>query len=54
MLEQLQPTNEALAIIGVVSIAIVAMFALGSEAKDIALAVGGGLVGYISKGVSKA
>lgn len=42
--------NEPLAILGVVAIAIVSMFLLGAEAKDIALAVGGGLVGYISKG----
>lgn len=50
----LQPTNEALAIVGVIGIAIVSMFVLGAEAKDIALAIGGGLIGYISKGVSKA
>jgi len=39
--------NEGAAIIGVVAIAIIAMFVLGINGKEIAIAIGSGLVGYI-------
>ena len=42
--------NEPLAILGAVAIAVVSMFLLGLEAKEIALAIGSGLVGYIARG----
>ena len=45
MLEKLE--NEGAAIIGLVSIAIIAMFLLGVEAKEIAIGIGAGLVGFI-------
>ena len=45
--------NEGAAIVGVVIIAIVSMFMLGIEAKDIPLALGSGLVGYIAKTVKE-
>lgn len=44
--------NDSLAIIGAVAISIIAILILGVEAKDIALAIGGGLVGYLSRGGS--
>jgi len=50
MLEKLEPTN-ALAIIGAVIIAVVSLVVLGVEAKEIALAIGGGFVGYIARGI---
>ncbi len=45
MLEKLE--NEGAAIIGLVAIAIIAMFLLGINAKEIAIAVSAGLVGFI-------
>lgn len=50
--DNLQPTNEALAIISLLIIAVMAMPMLGAEAKEIVLAIGSGLVGYLS-GLSK-
>ena len=41
--------NDGLAIIGAVTIVIVSVIVLGVEAKDIALGVGVGLVGYLSR-----
>lgn len=51
MFEKLNPENEAVAIIGIVTIAVIAMFMLGAEAKDIPLALGSGLVGYLTKSI---
>lgn len=45
MLEKLE--NEGAAIVGLVTIAIIAMFLLGINAKEIAIAIGSGLVGFI-------
>lgn len=45
MLEKLE--NEGAAIVGLVSIAIIAMLLLGVEAKEIAIAIGSGLIGFI-------
>ena len=45
MLEKLE--NEGAAIVGLVAIAIIAMFLLGINAKEIAIAIGSGLVGFI-------
>ncbi len=53
MLGRLNPENEAVAIIGIVAIALVAMFILGAEAKDIPLALGSGLVGYLTRSVKE-
>lgn len=41
--------NESLAIVVAGLIVVVSVVTLGGEAKDIALAVGGGLVGYLSR-----
>ena len=46
--------TECLALIIVGSIAIVAMFTLGIEGKEIPLTIGGGLVGYMAKTVVSA
>ena len=51
MLEKLNPENEAVAIVCIAAIALVAMFILGVEAKDIPLALGSGLVGYLTKSI---
>ncbi|GAH13142.1 unnamed protein product [marine sediment metagenome] len=53
MLKNINPDNEGIAIIGAVVIVIVSVFVLGVEAKNIALAIGSGLVGYISRSLSK-
>lgn len=41
--------TESLALIVIGSIAIVAMFTLGSEGKEIPLALGSGVAGYLTK-----
>ena len=41
--------TEAMAILGAVTIAVVSLFILGAEAKEIALGVGMGFVGYIAR-----
>lgn len=42
-----RPGNEALAILGVILIVCISLITLGPAAKDVALAVGGGLIGYL-------
>ena len=42
--------NEAIAIVGLVAVAIGAMYYFGVESKDIVLSIGAGLVGYVGKG----
>lgn len=43
--------NTKIAIVGVIAIALVSIFELNAaEAKEIALVIGGGLIGYIARG----
>ena len=51
MLKNINPTNEALAIVSALIIAVVALVVLGADAEGIASAIGGGFVGYIARGV---
>ncbi len=53
MLRGFNPGNEALAIVAIAAIALSAMYMLGAEAKDIALSLGSGLVGYLTKSFVK-
>lgn len=48
---EIKATPEQLTIFALMVIAIIGMLALGISAKDIALTVVSGLVGYLSKGV---
>jgi len=45
-------SNDTLAILGAVIIALYSLHILGVDAKDIVLAVGGGLIGYLSRGTT--
>ena len=47
MLDKLDPTNESLVIIGLIALAFVSIIMLGVEGKEIAIAIGGGLIGYL-------
>lgn len=42
-----QVTNEQFTIFALMAIALVALGLLGIEAKEIAIAIGGGLIGYL-------
>lgn len=46
-MEAFKVTNETIAIIGVIAVAIVSMFTI-PESKDVVLALGGGVVGYLT------
>jgi hypothetical protein len=41
-------TNETIAIVGIVLIAIVSVFAIPEAAENVVLALGGGVVGYLA------
>ena len=45
--------TEDLCIVGIVLIAVTAMHFLGVEAKSLVSALGGGLVGYLTRAVTK-
>lgn len=46
-------TPENLAIVGAVVIALAAAAFLKAEAKDVLVAIGGGLIGFLGRGLAK-
>lgn len=47
-MEQFKVTNETIAIVGIVAVAIISVFAIPDSAENVVLALGGGIVGYLT------